>query len=66
MLSRSSLFSVAAFVFLAAVAGALCVPANLARLGLHGPLLIAESAGAGRRMIAVPVGPSGHLFPTRP
>jgi len=54
---------VAAFVLLAAVARALGVAANLARLGLHGPLLIAESAGAGRRMIVVPVGPSGHYFP---
>ena len=57
------LFAVAALVLFAAVAGALGVAANLARLGLHGPLLIAESAGAGRRMFAVPVGPSGHYYP---
>jgi len=54
---------VAALVLLAAVAGAFGIPANLALLWLHGPLLIAESTGAGRRMIAVPVGPSGHCFP---
>ena len=61
--AESPLFSVAAFVLLAAVAGALGIAANLARLRLHGPLLVAISAGAGRWMIAVPVGPSGHYYP---
>ena len=51
----------AAFVLLAAVAGAFGVAADLSLVRLHRPLLVAESAGAGRGMIAVPVGPSGHL-----
>ena len=57
------LFPVAAFVLLAAVARTLGVAADLALVRLHRPLLVAESAGAGRRMIAIPVGPSGYRFP---
>ncbi len=53
----------AAFVLLAAVAGTFGVPADLALLRLHGPLLIAESTGARRRMFAIPVSPRGHYFP---
>ena len=59
------LFTVAAFVLLAAVARALGVAANLALIWLHGALLVAESTGASRRMIAIPIGPSSHDFPDR-
>ena len=55
----------AAFVLLAAVAGTLGVAADLALVGLHRALLIAESTGAGRWVIAVPIGPSSHDFPDR-
>jgi hypothetical protein len=57
------LFSVAALVFLAAVAWALGVAANLPLIGLHHPLLITLSAGASCRMLAVPVCSSGHYYP---
>tara|TARA_B100001765_G_scaffold185133_1_gene129660 strand:- start:64 stop:222 length:159 start_codon:yes stop_codon:yes gene_type:complete len=52
---------VAAFVFLTAVARAFGIPADLSLLRLHGPFLVAERTGTGRGVIAVPVGPSGHL-----
>ena len=45
----------AAFVLLAAVAGALGVATNLALFRLHGPLLVAISASASGRMITVPI-----------
>ena len=53
----------AAFVLLPTVAGALGVAANLALVRLHRAFLVAEGAGTGCRMIAVPVGPCGHDFP---
>ena len=37
------------------------IAGNLSLFRLHHPLLVTESAGAGRRMIAVPVGPSCHF-----
>ena len=55
------LLTVTAFVFLAAVAGAFGVTANLALLWLHEPFLMAESAGTGGRMFAMPISSSGHV-----
>ena len=54
------LVPVAALVLLAAAAGALLVSADLASFGTHRALLVTPRAGAGGRVLGMPVGTCCH------